>query len=62
MYRLKWDDGETEYYALKNDLMERMYFLQRYCGYVYGRDFFCDRILDGITMSAFDEGSIYHES
>ena len=47
MYTIKWDDGETEYYAIKHDILDRMVFLVKVCGYVYGRDFYTTRILDG---------------
>ena len=47
MYTIKWDDGETEYYAILKDLLIRKDFLVRACGYKYGRDFYVTRILDG---------------
>lgn len=50
MYIILWDDGETEYYAIRKDLLHRIYFLQTYCGYRFGRDYQVAKLLDGVTI------------
>ena len=55
MYRIKWNDGDIEYYALKKDFLTRIYFLCWVCGYVRTVGFNADRWLDGVSCKVFDD-------
>ena len=50
MYIILWDDGEDEYYAIRLDMLHRIYFLEKVCGYRYGKDYTICKAIDGITI------------